>query len=51
MSLLIGLFLVSESPNVEVDEEGLKVRPMNKRCIVILRETPENTPVEDIKVF
>jgi hypothetical protein len=35
---------------VEVDEEGLKVRPVNKRCIVIMREVAENTAAEEIKV-
>jgi hypothetical protein len=39
-----------ESPNVQVDDEGLKVRPNHKRCIVILREIPQTTPIEDIKV-
>lgn len=42
------LFL--ESPNVQVDEEGQKVRPNHKRCIVILREIPDSTPLEDVKV-
>jgi len=31
---------------VEVDEAGEKVRPNHKRCIIILREVPETTPVE-----
>jgi len=35
---------------VQVDDEGLKVRPNHKRCIVILREIPQTTPIEDIKV-
>jgi len=39
-----------ESPNVQVDDEGLKVRPNHKRCIVILREIPQTTPIEEIKV-
>jgi hypothetical protein len=42
--------VLRESPNVQVDEEGLKVRPNHKRCIVILREIPDNTPIEEIKV-
>nr|CAD7405561.1 unnamed protein product [Timema cristinae] len=41
--------LVLESPNVQVDEEGQKVRPNHKRCIVILREIPDNTPLEEVK--
>lgn len=43
--------VLRESPNVQVDEEGLKVRPNHKRCIVIVREIPESTPVEDVKVM
>jgi len=34
------------SPLVEVDEAGLRVRPANKRCTVILREIPQETRVE-----
>lgn len=41
--------VLRESPNVQVDEEGLKVRPNHKRCIVILREIPDNTPIEEVK--
>ncbi|XP_019761782.1 la-related protein 4B isoform X3 [Dendroctonus ponderosae] len=41
--------VLRESPNVQVDEEGLKVRPNHKRCIVILREIPDNTPLDDVK--
>jgi len=36
------------SPLVEVDEAGLRVRPANKRCTVILREIPQDTRVEVI---
>ncbi|KAF0759411.1 Uncharacterized protein FWK35_00020226 [Aphis craccivora] len=43
--------VLRESPNVQVDDEGLKVRPNHKRCIVILREIPQTTPIEDIKEF
>ncbi|XP_050295797.1 la-related protein Larp4B-like isoform X2 [Anthonomus grandis grandis] len=41
--------VLRESPNVQVDEEGIKVRPNHKRCIVILREIPDNTPLEEVK--
>lgn len=42
--------VLRESPNVQVDEEGQKVRPNHKRCIVILREIPDSTPLDDVKV-
>lgn len=42
--------VLRESPNVQVDEEGLRVRPNHKRCIIILREIPDKTPLEDVKV-
>lgn len=42
--------VLRESPNVQVDDDGNKVRPNYKRCIVILREISNNTPIEDIKV-
>lgn len=41
--------VLRESPNVQVDEEGQKVRPNHKRCIVILREIPDSTPLDDVK--
>ncbi|XP_071522733.1 uncharacterized protein Larp4B isoform X4 [Panulirus ornatus] len=40
---------LKESPFVQLDEENNRVRPNYKRCIVILREIPESTPVEDIE--
>ncbi|XP_069107644.1 la-related protein 4-like isoform X3 [Argopecten irradians] len=44
--------LLKELPNVqvlEVDGKCEKVRPIHNRCIVILREIPESTPLEDVK--
>lgn len=42
--------VLRESPNVQVDDEGLRVRPNHKRCIIILREISGNTPLDDVKV-
>ena len=42
--------VLRESPNVQVDTEGLKVRPNHTRCTVILREIPDSTPIEEIRV-
>lgn len=42
--------VLRESPNVQVDDEGLRVRPNHKRCIIILREISDNTPLDDVKV-
>ncbi|XP_034392746.1 la-related protein 4 [Cyclopterus lumpus] len=43
------LDVLRSSPMVQVDEKGVKVRPNHKRCIIILREVPETTPVEEVE--
>ncbi|CAL8339235.1 unnamed protein product [Merluccius merluccius] len=45
------LDVLKASPMVEVDETGEKVRPNHKRCIIILREVPETTPVEEVEAL
>ncbi|XP_065573962.1 uncharacterized protein LOC136035985 [Artemia franciscana] len=43
--------VMRESPNLQVDAEGLRVRPNHKRCIVILREIPDDTPIDEVKAL
>ncbi|XP_053280783.1 la-related protein 4 isoform X1 [Pleuronectes platessa] len=45
------LDVLRSSPMVQVDEKGEKVRPNHKRCIIILREVPETTPVEEVELL
>ncbi|XP_038608880.1 la-related protein 4 [Tachyglossus aculeatus] len=45
------LEVLKSSPMVQVDEKGEKVRPNHKRCIIILREIPEITPIEEVKAL
>ncbi|XP_026161908.1 la-related protein 4 [Mastacembelus armatus] len=45
------LDVLRASPMVQVDETGDKVRPNHSRCIIILREVPETTPVEEVEAL
>lgn len=45
------LDVLRASPMVQVDESGEKVRPNHSRCIIILREVPETTPVEEVEAL
>ncbi|XP_077430533.1 la-related protein 4 isoform X3 [Vanacampus margaritifer] len=43
--------VLRELPLVHVDEAGEKVRPNHSRSIIILREVPETTPVEEVEAL
>ncbi|CAJ1051100.1 la-related protein 4 isoform X1 [Xyrichtys novacula] len=45
------LDVLQASPMVQVDETGEKVRPNHSRSIIILREVPETTPVEEVEAL
>uniref|UniRef100_A0A3Q2C782 HTH La-type RNA-binding domain-containing protein n=1 Tax=Cyprinodon variegatus TaxID=28743 RepID=A0A3Q2C782_CYPVA len=45
------LEVLRASPLVQVDDAGEKVRPNHSRCIIILREVPETTPVEEVEAL
>ncbi|XP_077459674.1 la-related protein 4 isoform X2 [Stigmatopora argus] len=49
MDLIVDV--LRELPFVQVDEAGEKVRPNHSRSIIILREVPETTPVEEVKAL
>lgn len=41
--------VLRQSPTVQVDDSGEKVRPVHKRCVLILREMPESAVAKDIE--
>uniref|UniRef100_A0A915N5Q7 HTH La-type RNA-binding domain-containing protein n=1 Tax=Meloidogyne javanica TaxID=6303 RepID=A0A915N5Q7_MELJA len=41
--------VLKSSSQVQVDESGTKVRPMSKRCTIILREIPQNADENEVK--
>lgn len=49
--LTLILDVLRASPMVQVDEAGEKVRPNHSRCIIILREVPETTPIEEVEAL
>nr|XP_006825202.1 PREDICTED: la-related protein 4-like isoform X1 [Saccoglossus kowalevskii]XP_006825203.1 PREDICTED: la-related protein 4-like isoform X2 [Saccoglossus kowalevskii] len=49
MKLIVEV--LRESPYLQVDDRAEKVRPITKRCIVMLREIPDSTPIEEVKAL
>ncbi|XP_061412869.1 la-related protein 4-like isoform X2 [Lethenteron reissneri] len=49
MDLIVEV--LRSSAIVHVDEKGEKVRPNHARSVVILREIPESTPVEEVEAI
>ena len=45
-SLFWFRFLILDSQHIQLDENGEKVRANVKRCIIILREIPDSTPIQ-----
>ncbi|XP_070570509.1 la-related protein 4-like isoform X2 [Ptychodera flava] len=43
--------VLRESPYLQVDDQAERVRPITKRCIVMLREIPDATPLEEVKAL
>lgn len=41
--------VLKSSSQVQVDESATKVRPMSKRCTIILREIPQNADENEVK--